>query len=156
VAATTNIRHFVIKEVPAFKVEDYLTSPRNYISKVEFQLSKVTDDGETYRDVMNDWEKASEELLKRDDFASFLHEDNSFLSNGVASLTENLTDKLQIAKTIYNYVKGNFTCTSDEGFMMTTSLRDVVKKRRGNVADINLLLLALLNEKGISCAPVLL
>ncbi len=156
VAATTNIRHFVMKDVPAFKVEDYLTSPRNYISKVEFQESKVTNDGETYRDVMNNWEQAAEELLKRDDFASFLHEDNSFFSSEVAALTQDLTDKLQKAKIIYDYVRVNFTCTSDEGFMMTSSLRDIVKKRRGNVADINLLLLALLNQAGIPCEPVLL
>ena len=44
VGATTNIRHFAMKNIPAFKIQDYLTSPQNYINKVEFQLSKVAND----------------------------------------------------------------------------------------------------------------
>jgi hypothetical protein len=157
VGAVTNIRHFVMKNIPAFKIEDYLTSPQNYLSKIEFQLSKVADDGENYKDVMNDWAKTSEELLKREDFGSFFSEDNFFLDKEIAKLTDDVADKFQVAEIIYNHVKNNFTCTDDEGFLMTgSSLKDVLKKRKGNVADINLLLIALLNRKGISCAPVLL
>jgi len=157
VGASTNIRHLAMKNIPAFKIEDYLTSPQNYLSKVEFQLSKISNDGEDYRDYMNNWEKTSEELLKRDDFGSFFTESNTFLDNEIAQLTNNITDQMQLARLIYNYVKDNFTCVNDQGLLMTgSSLRDVLKKRKGNVADINLLLTALLNQKGISCSPVLL
>jgi len=157
VGASTNIRHFVMKNIPPFRIEDYLTSPQNYINKVEFQLSKVANDGQSYTDYMNDWEKTSEELLKREDFGSFLNEDNFFLDNEIAQLTNNVTDQLHVARIVYYYVKDNFTCIDDEGFLMTgSSLKDIVKKGKGNVADINLLLLALLNRKGISCVPVLL
>jgi hypothetical protein len=157
VGAVTNIRHFVIKNIPAFKREDYLTSPENYINKVEFQLAKESTDGREYSDVMNSWEKACQELLKREDFGSFLNKDNSFLDNEIAPSTNNVTDQLELSQIIYNHVKNNFTCTDDEGILMTgSSLRDILKKRKGNVADINLLLTALLNRKGILCAPVLL
>ncbi len=157
VGAVTNIRHFVMKNIPAFKIEDYLTSPQNYLNKVEFQLSKISNDGDTYKDYMSDWEKTSEELLKREDFGSFLNENNYFLDNEIAQLTNGITDQLQVGRIIYNYVQDNFTCTDDEGFIMTgSSLKDVLKKRKGNVADINLLLIALLHRKGISCDPVIL
>lgn len=157
VHASTNIRHFAMKNIPAFKPEDYLTSPENYINKIEFQLSKASNDGQEYTDVMNGWEKAAEDLLKREDFGSFLNEENVFLDNEIAQVTNNITDQLALARIIYNYVKKNFTCVNDEGILMTgSSLKDVLKKRKGNVADINLLLIALLNRKGISCAPVLL
>ena len=56
--AATNIRHFAMKNIPAFKPEDYLTSPENYISKIEFQLSKESNDGQSCtRMYMNDWER---------------------------------------------------------------------------------------------------
>jgi hypothetical protein len=157
VHAATNIRHFAMKNIPAFKPEDYLTSPENYISKIEFQLSKESNDGQDYTEVMNGWEKASEDLLKREDFGSFLMEDNFFLDNEIAPLTKNIADQMELARIIYDHVKNNFTCINDEGVLMTgSSLKDILKKRKGNVADINLLLIALLNRKGISCAPVLL
>src|SRR5204862_2551872 len=97
IGATTNIRHCAIKNISPFKNQDYRTSPQNYINKVEFQLSKVANDGESYRDVMNDWEKTSEELLKREDFGSFLNEDNFFLDKEVAQLPNDITDQLQLA-----------------------------------------------------------
>jgi hypothetical protein len=146
-----------MKNIPAFKPEDYLTSPENYISKIEFQLSKESNDGQDYTEVMNGWEKASEDLLKREDFGSFLMEDNFFLDNEIAPLTKNVADQMELARIIYGHVKNNFTCINEEGVLMTgSSLKDILKKRKGNVADINLLLIALLNRKGISCAPVLL
>jgi len=157
VDAATNIHRFVMKDIPAFKIEDYLTSPENYIDKVEFQSSKVSSDGESYTDVMNSWEKTSEELLKRDDFGILLHDDDiSIASKEIDFLTNNINDKLEVAEIIYNYVKHNFTCIDDEGFLMTNSIRELMKKKSGNVADINLLLLAFLNHKGIFSEPVLL
>jgi hypothetical protein len=156
VASTTNIHRFVVKNIPAFKIEDYLTCAGNYIDRVEFQLAKVSNDGETYRDVMTDWPKTSEELLKREDFGYFLHDDNLFVGSDVARLTHGAGDKLQAAKTIYNYVKDNFVCTEDEGLTMSNSFRDILKKRKGNVADLNLLLIALLNQSGVRSDPVVL
>ena len=157
VDAATNIHHFVMKDIPAFKIEDYLTSPENYLDKVEFQLSKESSDGQEYTDVMNDWGKVAEELLKRDDFGTPLQDDDiSIASKEVDLMTNDVSDKLEVAKIIYNYVKHNFTCIDDEGFLMTNSIRQIMKSKNGNVADINLLLIALLNHKGIPSEPVLL
>jgi len=63
---------------------------------------------------------------------------------------------LQQAKNIYYYVAGNYTCTNHYDRTLTTSLRDVYKKRSGTVGDVNLLLTALLRRKGIHASPVLL
>jgi hypothetical protein len=156
VSTNTNILRYVMKDIPGFKIEDYLTSPRNYIDKIEFQLSKHSGDGETYTEVMSDWKKTVETLLQRDDFGIFLREDNSFADKELNIITDNISDKLQVAKKIYNFIKDNFICIDNNGLMMTTSLRNVFKNRKGNVADINLLLIAMLNKKGIFCDPVLL
>jgi Domain of Unknown Function with PDB structure (DUF3858)/Domain of Unknown Function with PDB structure (DUF3857) len=154
IMATTNIRRWVMKDIPGFQIESYLTSPRNYLDKIEFQLSQVSGDGETYTEVMSDWKRTSENLLQRDDFGGSLHEDNFFAEKELNNITNNISDKLQIANRIYNFMRDNFTCTG-HGILMTTSLNNVFKNRRGNVADINLLLISLLNKKGIYCDPVL-
>ena len=156
IMATTNIHRWVMKDIPGFQIESYLTSSRNYIDKIEFQLSKVSGDGETFRDVLSDWKKISDELLSREDFGSLLREDNSFADKELNSITNNATAKLEVAKGIYNFIKDNFTCTYNGGILMTTSLKNVFKNREGNVADINLLLISMLNKKGILCDPVLL
>ena len=155
VSTVNNIRRYVMKDILGFQIEDYLTTPGNYIDKIEFQLSKESYDGETYKDVVNDWKKTAESLLKRDDFGNFLYETNAFADKQIAAITNNVSDKLQVAKSVYNFIKDNFTCTG-EGVLMTAPLWEIFKKRKGNVAEINLLLIALLNKAGISCDPVLL
>jgi hypothetical protein len=154
VMANTNIRRWVMKDIPGFQIESYLTSPRNYIDKIEFQLSRVSTDGETYTEVMSDWKKASEDLLGRDDFGGSLRDDNFFAEKEINNIINNTTDKLEVARKIYDFIKNNYTCIG-YGHNMTTSLSNVFKNRKGNVADINLLLIALLNKKGISSEPVL-
>ena len=113
IMATTNIHHWVMKDIPGFQIESYLTSPRNYVDKIELQLSKVSGDGETYTDVMSDWIKTSADLLRRDDFGAFLHEDNFFAEKELNNITNNISDKLLVARSIYDFIKNNFTCTED-------------------------------------------
>jgi hypothetical protein len=155
VSANTVAHRWVMKDIPAFHAERYLSTPRNYIDKIDFQLSK-TYNGQEYRDVMNNWKKATEELLTREDFGAPLAADNDWLSDLADKITANSSGALEQARDIYYYVNGHFTCTDHYDKYIKTTLRDVVKKNSGTVGDINLLLIALLHRKGIRADPVVL
>lgn len=155
VMANTVQHRWVIKDVPAFYAERYLSTPVNYIDKIDFQLSK-TYNGEDYRDVSNNWTKATEELLKREDFGGPLMEENDWVSEMADKISAGNSDALARARAIYYYVSGHFTCTNHYNKYINTSLRDFVKKNSGTVGDINLLLTALLRRQGLSADPVVL
>ena len=132
-----------MKDIPAFYVENYLTSPANYIDKIEFQLHQ-TNNGETTTDVMNTWNKATEQLLKEEDFGSFMNgdENNFWIDKALGTITKPGSGELRQARDIYYYVANNFTCTSYYNKFIMTSLQDVYKKHSGNVGELNLLLTA--------------
>lgn len=155
VSANTVKHKWVMKDIPAFHVENYLSTPRNYIDKMEFQLSK-TYNGEDTRDVMNTWKTANEDLLNASDFGLPLREDTDWLQEYADKATANSSGPTDQAKAIYYYVSSHFTCTNHYNKYIKTNLRDVVKKNSGTVGDINLLLIALLKLKGFSADPVLL
>lgn len=158
VNANTVKHRWVMKDVPAFYVENYLSSPVNYIDKIEFQLHQ-TNNGETSTDVMPTWKKATEELLKREDFGAFMNADanNDWIDKVLEGIiTKDNSGELQQARAIYYYVANNFTCTSHYSRNIMTSLQDVYKKHSGNVGELNLLLTALLQRKQIMASPVLL
>jgi len=157
VNANTVKHRWVIKDVPAFYVENFLSSPVNYLDRISFQLHQ-TYNGESTTDVMPTWKKATEELLKRADFGSFMYgeEADFWMNDLLATVVKDNANPLQQAKTVYYYVAGNYTCTNHYDRTLTTSLRDVYKKRSGTVGDLNLLLTALLRKKGINASPVLL
>ncbi|HLK30648.1 MAG TPA: transglutaminase domain-containing protein, partial [Puia sp.] len=155
VNASTYKRVWAMKEIPAFNVENYISTPYNYVDKIEFQLAK-TYNGETTRDVKNTWQKATEELLHQADFGEPLQPDNSDFAEQVNKIVGNEVGDLEKARKIYYYVRDNFTCTDFYSKYITTTLTDVFKKKQGNVGEINLLLAVMLRNARIHADPVLL
>ncbi|MEO5684732.1 MAG: hypothetical protein ABIQ88_18975 [Chitinophagaceae bacterium] len=157
ISANTVKHRWVMKDIPAFYVENYLSSPGNYIDRIDFQLSQ-TYDGETVHPVKNTWGKVTEDMLKDKDFAFFTspEADNSWLDKNLAQVTKSDKESLQQAKDIYYYLSNNFTCINHHNKYIKTTLQDVWKTRKGGVGEINLLLTNMLLRKGITASPVVL
>jgi hypothetical protein len=155
VSANTVEHQWAMKDIPALRFESYLTTPANYIDKIEFQLSKIYNGQESF-DHTNSWKKATEELLHDEEFGEPLGEDNEWLTDLVDKISGSNSAALEQAKSIYYYVSSHFTCTNHYNKNITTTLRDVVKKNSGTVGDINLLLIAMLRKKGWQADPVVL
>jgi hypothetical protein len=158
VTAHTIKHHWVMKDIPAFHVENFISSPDNYIDKIEFQLSK-TYSGEGAKEeqnVTNTWPKAIEELLKRQDFGIPISDNNFWLDKLLDEIVGNVKDQQARAKAIYYYVSSHFTCTNYYSVYITTTLKDVVQKRSGRVGEINLLLIALLRRASIPADPLIM
>jgi hypothetical protein len=146
---------WVIKDIPPFNIENYISSPNNYIDKMSFQLHK-TYDGEKYHDVANNWKIVADNLMKRDDFGQPLTEPNRLLEETLQRVVGANDTELEAAKKIYHYIQTNYTCTDHHDLYITTTLQDVIRKKSGNVADLNLLMIAMLKRKTRSAFPVLL
>lgn len=155
VTANTILHTWVMKDIPAFHVENYLSAPDNYTDRIEFQLSG-TYNGEDKHDVMNSWKKANEDLLNKENFGRPLREPEDWVQELSNKAADGHTDPLDAARSIYYYVSDHFTCTNRYDPFIKTSLRDVAKKNSGTVGDINLLLTALLRSRNIQADPVLL
>ena len=150
------IKHrWVMKNVPVFNIENFISSPYNYIDKISFQLTK-TYNGEEYHDVANNWKKVTEELMKQEDFGKPLNEENSWLDKILAGIVRDNDNSFQTAERIYYYIQNNFACINHNDNHIKTSLQDVVKKKSGTVGDINLLLISMLKHRNIVAFPVLL
>jgi hypothetical protein len=155
VSSITNKHQWVLKDVPALNIENYISTPYNYVDKIEFQLSR-TYNGESTRDVKNTWAGATEELLRESDFGEPVQSGNDQFSTEVNKIIGTETIDLEKARAIYYYIRDNFTCTNFYNKYITTSLRDVYKKKSGNIGEINLLLIVMLRQAGIHADPVLL
>jgi len=155
VSANTVKHRWVMKDIPAFHVENYLSSPWNFIDKLVFQLER-TYNGEDTRDVMNTWKKATEELMNDETFGQPLREDNEWMDELLNRIATGASGSLEQAKAIYYYMNSHLTCTDHYNKYIKTNLRDVVKRNSGTVGDLNLLLVAMLRKKGFTADPVLL
>ncbi|MEI9933316.1 MAG: hypothetical protein WDM71_00295 [Ferruginibacter sp.] len=64
ISANTDCKRWVIKDVPALKEEPYITSLRNHIDKIEFQLKGVDFPGQFYKDIIGTWSQSWRRLIK--------------------------------------------------------------------------------------------
>jgi transglutaminase-like putative cysteine protease len=153
VNAITNNFRWVEKDVQPFKSESYVSSPENYVDKIEFQLSG-TYNGDTQSAVWNTWQDACKDFLDDDDFQAATSHDYGWIKDIPGSA--NPQNNLDAAKEIYYYLQNNYTLDETAGVLRPTNLFDVYKKQKGSVRGINLLLVAMLNNKGIYAQPVML
>jgi Domain of Unknown Function with PDB structure (DUF3857)/Domain of Unknown Function with PDB structure (DUF3858)/Transglutaminase-like superfamily len=155
VSATVTKHHWLMKDIPAMRVEGYLYCPESYVDKIDFQLSK-TYDGEDYHDFYNSWAKATEQLMSKDVFGATLDENNPLITDCIKKAISAGGDFAARAREIYYYLSDNFTCDDHESIYIGNTLSDVVRKRSGTVGDINLLLVAMLRKIGLKADPVVL
>ncbi len=157
VSFSANVTEFrwAMKDVPPLKIEGFTSTLKNHISRIEFQLQSQQEPF-TPRSIMNTWPVVAKGLLERDDFGMQLIRDNSWLKDVMSEAINDAADQMTKARNIYAWVRDNITCTNHNGRYIEQSLKNVLKSRKGSVAEVNMLLIAMLRKAGISADPVLL
>lgn len=146
---------WAMKDIPAFKNEAYTTTSSNHIAKVKFQLYSIKYSDTYTRYILKDWYSKMKDLMEDEDFGKPLTENNNWLKGEVENLTKN-TSSVQSVEKIWQYVRDNFICTDDNDIYLSQSLKKTFQTKKGNVADINLLLTTMLMQSGYDAQPVLL
>ncbi len=149
-------RIWAFKNVPALKEESYITDMDNYIQRLEFQFSAIRFPNEAPKTFMTTWYETADQLMKDEDFGQDLSKENGWLKDDVKSASNGETDQLKKAKNIYEYVRDNYSCTDHSAVYLSQPLKKTNQSKKGNVSDINMLLIAMLRNAGFSVDPVLL
>jgi len=144
----------VATNVPAFKTEPYLSSIRNYISHIEYQIQSVRL-GSYHRDYTMDWNSIREQLLNDEEFGGRLKH-CGFIKDIVAKITQGIYNPTEKAKAIYDYLKNYVKWNNENGKYAENDLKKVYENKSGSSSEINLLLTAMLREAGINSEPAIL
>ncbi|MEO8413680.1 MAG: DUF3857 domain-containing protein [Ginsengibacter sp.] len=156
VATTIHHHSWIMKDIPSFKDEDYINEPGDYLDKLQFTLVQ-TYNGEDIDNITTNWKVAEDKLLATAEFAGAVNVDNaSNLHNTMVKICTSDGDENTAARQIYNYVHDNFTCVPNDDIFLEHDLYEVNKLKKGSVAEINLLLVALLKQHGLIASPVIL
>jgi hypothetical protein len=155
-------RRWVKKNISALHEEPYTTTLDNYYSSVSFQLKYIQWNEESDRhEQMSTWNQTAKELLEDEQFGIALDHENNWMSGELKTIIAGVGSEDEKTVRVFNYVQNNFKTTGDDGYSKNTiftrnSLKDVFQKKQGNVAEINLLLTAMLRKAGIHAEPLIL
>ncbi len=146
--------HWIIKDVPAFKEEPYMTSDTDYLSRVNFALSHFSPPGSYVREIMGSWEKMNSNFLEHDRFGGTIT-GSGFLKKTVDEITAGMSEPEQKIAAIHNYVRQNIEWNGNKDFL-ADPVREIIERRKGSSGDINLTLASMLEKAGIPVSMVLL
>ncbi len=80
-----NITKYFTQNVPAFKVEEFLRTPRNYISKITFELSGTQFPRSPYKNFSSNWDQVGKELIEYEKFGEAINK-SGFLKDEVEAV----------------------------------------------------------------------
>ena len=158
-------QRWVKKDVPALYEEPYITSMKNYYAGVSFQLNYFqweTGYGKNDRtDYLENWKSTAKTLLDDDNFGHVLNYQNGWMQEDLKNVVKNASSNEEKARLIFSYMRDNFRTLNKDGYSKNAiwtqnSLKDVFEKKQGNVAEINLLLTAMLRSENIHADPLIL
>ncbi|MBS1918570.1 MAG: DUF3857 domain-containing protein [Bacteroidetes bacterium] len=148
------VEKWVIKNIPGFKTEEYIFSPDNYIPKISFQLYEIHGSKDTIK-IEKNWDSTSAILLRDPDFGKSFIEEKPWLQDDMHKLLSD-SNEFAKAKKIFEFIRDNFLCTDSNALYLSAPLKSIYEERKGTVADLNILLTALLINQGYDAHPVLL
>ena len=155
-ATTTNSR-WVMKNVPAMKPEAYVSSIQNHLAKITFQYKGFQPARGEMIDKMGDYPTAAKRLLERENFGSSLSNNNGWINDEMDPVLAKAKTDIEKATSIYNWVRDHFTCTDHTAlYLEERSLKNLMRNKKGSVAEINILLTAILKHYNLNANPVIL
>jgi hypothetical protein len=147
---------FGMKNLPAFKDEEFITSEKDYMTSLDFQISKIYFPRGGNKAVMTTWPQMCDDFLKESDFGKYIK--SSEKEGKKILLTLNIADKdpVEQMEEITEYVKTKYNWNGNYGKFAESGLSDFMKRQTGNTANINLFLTGLLQAAGFEAYPVML
>lgn len=148
--------HFVMRNLPAFRDESFITSSDDYIIKLRYQLSTIHHYSGGTSQILTTWPKLCSEMIDNDHFGKYLKQSTKKSEEILLTLPIDTMSPISKTKYIDSYIKSNFNWNGYEQQFTNSTPKEFLLKKTGNSAEINLFLISMLKAANIKVQPVIL
>ncbi|WP_348799849.1 DUF3857 domain-containing protein [Flavobacterium adhaerens] len=145
---------YIAKDIPAIKEEAFVNNVGNYTLALEQELSMTKYPNSPIKTYSTDWNSVVKTIYDYDDFGAELNKTGYFEEN-LKSVIAGLTNQDDIINAILGHVKSSIVWNGNYGYSCDNGVKKAYKDKVGNVAEINLMLVAMLRNSGLKANPVL-
>ncbi len=149
-----NTTLYVLENIPALKDENYVNNIDNYTVSVRHELAVTKYPNSTPRMYSTSWEDVVKNIYLSEGFGGELKKAGYFETDVqplIAAATSN-DDKIL---SIFKHVQSKMNWNNTFGYNCDEGVKKAYKDNTGNVAEINLMLTAMLRKADINANPVL-
>lgn len=147
--------NYTIENVPAFPVGEELTTPKNYVASIEYELASVQFPGAVYKDYSVSWEDVNKQFLEDEEFG-IRFRTTGYLKDTASVIMASSTNDMEKMKLVFNLIKRKMKWDGKSSCWSHSPLKKSFESGVGNSADINLNLVSLLKESGLNAFPIVL
>lgn len=146
---------YTIKDVPGIKPEGNIININNYTSVLKYELASVQYPNRPFTNISVSWEDVVKTIYDNDNFGKQLNTKSYFEQELDIVLKDAKTENEKIA-IVFEFLKRKMTWNERYSVFTRDGVKKAYKQNTGNVAEINLMLVAMLRHAGISANPILL
>ncbi|WP_374166196.1 DUF3857 domain-containing protein [Arcticibacter sp. MXS-1] len=148
VGYTVDIRTQALQNVPSLSNEPYMTSRRDNIESVQFQLAQIKPIGGFVKSYADTWQKVVNGLTEDEDFGSQLKKKLQGEELLVAKAKSLKTTEEKIAY-LFNEVRNTMKWNGVDRWYTNDGISKAWQKKTGNSTEINLILYRLLHQADV-------
>lgn len=145
---------YKLDDIEPLVEESFVANMDNYRLGMNFEIVSVEIPGQLYESYAKTWENVAESIYKTQGFGGELRKSN-FYKDDVEALRQEYSNPYNLMYAVFNQVKSKVQWNQKYGVYADQGVRSAYMNGKGSVADINLLLVSMLNSAGISAYPVL-
>ena len=145
---------YTLDKLPGMKNEKYTSNVDNYTASVEHEISLTRYPQEPVKTFSSSWEDVAKTIYKNEEFGAELKR-TGYFEDDLKALLAGITSPQEKVGTIFNYVKSRMNWNEYFGYYCQDGIKKAYTTKVGNVAEINLMLTAMLRYAGLDANPVL-
>ncbi len=144
----------VVKDAPAFKEEPLISSQKDYLSKIDFELSSISFPGQKDYNFTSSWGNVDKVLLNSANWGLKLSK-NNYLKD-VVEVYQKIQDKQERLEKAYAFMISRFKWDNTLGLFAYDDLKKVYENKTGSASELNLIMVSFLRELGFDAHPFIL
>ena len=151
---TTNIISTTLNNVPAIKEEPYINNLNNYRAILKFEHTATRYPNSQPKFYNTTWEDVTKTIYKSPNFGGQL-EKSSYFKDDLQSLVAPTASMSEKISSIFQFVKSKIKWNGFYGKYTLKGVKKAYNEGTGNVAEINLTLVAMLRKAGLDANPII-
>lgn len=145
---------YAAKNVKALPDEPYVNNPDNYTAMIKHELATVSMPNRATENYATDWKNVAKNIYAMDGFGRELKQSSYFEKDIDVVLTQAKTDEEKM-NGVFAYVQNRMAWNDKSSYRCKEGVKKAYESHTGNVAEINLMLTAMLRYAGLDANPVL-
>jgi hypothetical protein len=150
----TNRCIYRFHDILPLKEEGFVNNINNYRTRIRYELASVKNSYGVEENISRDWESVVKKVYESEYFGAELKK-TGYFENDIDAILKDLKTNQEKMDAIFNFVKSKVIWNEELGFTCDDGVKKAYQQKKGNVAEINLMLTAMLRYAGIEANPIL-